>query len=121
MKWLSGKVLHGQKIGKILGYPTVNLNPEILPQSLKKGIYASFVKYKNKTYKGALFFGSRIVLGEEKNVLEIFILDFNLEIHGETIEFCIKDFIRGVQDFSSMEELSKQIRKDVLEIGKILN
>ena len=119
MQWYSGKVLHGGKKGKALGYPTINLDPTIIPQNLRKGVYAALVKYDNNLYRGALFFGPRVILNETKNVLEIFIFDFDKEIYGQDVEFQIRDFIREVENFSSMEDLSAKLAKDVKKIRHV--
>src|SRR5579859_8038599 len=101
--WYKSIVFRGDQTGRTIQFPTINLYPNILPKKFKPGIYASWVKYNNHIYKGALYFGPRLVLGETKNVLEIFILDFDIEIYNETIEFQIKKFIRDITNFSSLE------------------
>ena len=71
-----GKVLHGDKIGRTLGFPTANLSPQSITTPLRHGIYAARVYIKNKEYRGALFYGPRLVIGESQVVLEIHIIDF---------------------------------------------
>lgn len=119
--WYKAEVLRGSKLGRTFGFPTVNLNTETLPKNQKEGIFASKVKYKDKTYKGALFYEPRIILGETEKVLEIYILDFNKEIYGETIEFCVKDFIRDVKNFSSTEEFKTQLKKDTKKVKLVFS
>lgn len=114
-----GKVQTGEKAGRSIGFPTVNLLPSIVPQSLRQGVYAARVEYKNKKYMGALYFGPRLVKKETKAVLEIYIIDFNKEIYGEEISFEIVKFIRGIRDFDSMDLLKKQITIDIAAIKKI--
>ncbi len=111
-------VLQGQKIGRTIGFPTINLDPTILPENFKEGVYAAVVKYENSIYEAALFFGARKIHNETNTVLEIYILDFDKEIYGEEITFQIKDFIRGVQNFNSLEEMKKQIQKDIEQISR---
>lgn len=118
--WHQSAVYHGQKQGRLLGYPTLNLDPLVLPKTQKEGVYAALVKHDGKTYKAALFFGPRMVLDEKNIVLEIFLLDFSKELYDKKIEFQILDFIREVMDFSSFEELKKQIKKDVEKIQSVL-
>src|SRR5579864_2072381 len=119
--WYSSKVFKGDQTGRTINFPTINLDPTVLPENMKPGVYAVFVAYKGKQYNGALYFGPRLVLGETQNVLEIHIFDFDKEIYDETIEFQIKDFIRGVKNFSSMEEMKKQLEKDIEKIKTISN
>mgnify|MGYP001605393522 CR=1 FL=1 len=74
--WYNAKVLVGDKIGRTIGFPTINLDPTIFPHKNKQGVYAALVKYDNKEYKAAFFFGPRKVRSESAIVLEIYILDY---------------------------------------------
>lgn len=118
--WISGEVLRGKKFGRTIGFPTVNLDPLILSPAPDIGVYACIVRYKNREYQGALFFGPRLVLGEKTNVLEIYILDFNKDIYDETIEFKIMDFIRKPENFINLDALKKQLGIDVALVNKLL-
>lgn len=118
-KWLKSRVIKGDGSGRKIGFPTVNLSPSLVSPDLKEGVYASLVRYNNYIYKGALFFGPRLVKGETHKQLEIYILDFDLDIYGEEVEFKIGDFIRKVQDFGSMEELKREMGEDVEKIRKM--
>ncbi|MEK7078875.1 MAG: riboflavin kinase [Patescibacteria group bacterium] len=111
--WCKAKVLLGSKSGRSIGFPTVNLDPRIIIDTYKEGIYASQVKYGGKIYLGALYLGPRLVKGEKNTILEIHILDFKKEIYGEEIEFEVGKFIREIMDFKTMEELKSQIEKDI--------
>ncbi|MBI5127567.1 riboflavin kinase [Candidatus Roizmanbacteria bacterium] len=117
--WYTDKVVHGSGGGKRLGFPTINLDPSRFIADLKEGVYYSLVMYGNKTYLGALYFGPRLVNKETKPVLEIYILNFHKDIYGETVEYTVGQFIRGVMDFENMEELKKQIQKDVEKIKSL--
>lgn len=119
LKWYSGKVLSGHKIGGAIGFPTINLNPKILPSNQKPGVYASLVKYHGKTYSGGLYLGPRQVFGETKIVLEIYLLDFNKEIYGQSISFAIVRQIRGLIILNSVDELKKQMLKDVEKVKSL--
>lgn len=119
--WYESKVLTGNKQGRTIGFPTLNLDPLAIPPILKEGVYASLVKHNGNIYKGALFFGPRVMLNETHQVLEIYVFDFSKEIYGETVSFQVKDFIREVRNFASMDELKVQIKKDIQEINLCLN
>lgn len=114
--WYKTTVLQGQRNGRTIGYPTVNLDPHILSGSFKEGIYAAQIKYGGRIYLGALYLGPRLVKGEKNTILEIHILDFNSEIYGEEIEFEVGKYIREIMNFQTMEELKLQIEKDITEI-----
>jgi len=115
--WYKAVVLHGEKTGRSIGFPTVNLNPAIIPVQTVTGVYSSVVKYNEKEYLGALYYGPRLVKNETKNVLEIYILDFNKEIYAEEIRFKLGRFIRGVKNFTSLEQLKEQLKSDIKEVG----
>jgi riboflavin kinase/FMN adenylyltransferase len=118
--WHKGTVLQGNKEGRTIGFPTVNLSPTLFSQDTKQGVYACTVKLKGLLYPGALYFGPRLVKHEKHTVLEIHILGFEDEIYGEEIEFEVGAFIRGVMAFASFKELEERIRQDILEIKSIL-
>ena len=111
-KWYQGKVLKGEKLGRTLGFPTLNLDSSILSENTLQGAYAAVVKYNDREYKGALYYGPRLVLGETKNVLEIYLLDFRKEIYGKKLQFILKKFLRPPHPFSSLLSLKKQLSKD---------
>lgn len=111
---LSGKVVHGDKLGRTLGFPTANL--EVAPFKLipADGVFVVKVKIKGQSFKGLLSIGNRptVTDSNEKRV-EVFILDFDRDIYGEEIhlEFC--EFIRKDMKFDSLEELISQMNKDL--------
>lgn len=118
--WYSSKVFKGAQTGRTINFPTVNLDVTVLPPTYQTGVYASIIKYNDRVYKGALYFGPRLVLNETKNVLEIYIFDFDKEIYDEIIEFQIKDYIRGVLHFESLEQMKKQLEEDVEKVKQLL-
>jgi riboflavin kinase/FMN adenylyltransferase len=109
----SSIVTKGQQLGRTIGFPTLNLDPKILPTDQKLGVYQAFVTWNNQEYKGILFFGPKKTFDEVINVLEINLLDFNSEIYGETVSFSLGKFIRPPAKFSSITQLEKQIAKDI--------
>lgn len=115
-RWYKGIVLKGNKIGRTINYPTVNLDPIILAHFTKEGVWACTVKYEDKNYQGALYLGPRLVLKETKRVLEVHILDFQEEIYDKLIFFHIHFFVRGVRNFDSFQTLQKQLKADIERI-----
>ena len=108
----SSKVIKGIGLAKTLGYPTVNLeNPQILKKR-KKGVYLCRAKFNKNYYFGLLYFGPRLIFEEIKDILEIFIFDFNKEIYGKKIMFRLLKYIRGILDFEDTEKLKEQIAID---------
>ncbi len=119
MTWYKSTVLRGKKLGRTLGFPTVNLDPALWPPKLREGVYSSLVKYQNKTYKGALYYGPRLVLGETARVLEIYILDFKKDLYDQEIFWQIQKYLRGTLNFSSLEDLKVQLQKDIDDIRSL--
>ena len=109
---ISGKVAHGEKLGRTIGFPTANIS---IHRKLSPvlGVYSVLVKLNSKTYSGVCNVGKRPTLGGSKTLLEVFIFDFNKEIYGEHVTVIFKQKCREEKKFESFEELKKQIEKDV--------
>ena len=111
------KVVKGEGRGSRIGFPTANLqNTENL--CLKEGVYA--VKVEDK-YKGVANYGYRPTFGGRKKVLEVFILDFKGNLRGKKIKVEFLKFIREEKKFNSVDELVKQIKKDIERVRKEIN
>src|SRR3989338_11297789 len=118
-KSFKAQVIHGRKMGKKFGFPTINLdNPRIL-SGFDNGVYAAFVAIEGKNYQGLLYKGPRLILGETATVLEIYLMNFNHEIYGQTVTFKLLDFIRGDISFPNIEDFIIQLKKDVKAAEKI--
>lgn len=116
-------VVHGNKIGRTIGYPTANLQPtygDILVPGI--GIYAVKVQHKDRVYKGMMSIGKRPTVTDDNIVtIEVNILDFNEDIYGEKLFVEFIAYVRGEEKFSGLEELKARIAQDELEIRAILS
>ena len=110
---LKGKVVEGNGIGRKLGYPTINVSGN---HNIGFGVYESVVLFGEKRYKGALHYGPRAVLGEDKPVLEIHLLDFDGNLYGETVQIEVYNKLREVESFKDFESLKEQISKDINKV-----
>lgn len=119
-RWYKAKVIAGNQKGQLINYPTINLDNVWLLSGWKRGVYATVVMVEKKIYKGMLYYGPRKVLQEKADILEIHLFDFRQNLYGETIQFQMKDFIRGVMDFSDMNRMSKQLDLDAQSARLIL-
>lgn len=110
---ISGVVMHGNGLGgKIIGFPTANIEiPEnsVVP---KLGVYISAAHIMGKTYSAITNVGSRPTVNEVRQCIETHIDGYFGELYGETIdvEFC--EYIRGIKKFDSTDALAEQLAAD---------
>jgi riboflavin kinase / FMN adenylyltransferase len=115
-----GRVVHGAKRGRALGFPTINLAlpPErLLPRD---GIYAMWAEMGEGRFKAAASLGVRPTFGGGERVLEAFLIDFSGELYGEEVEVSFVKRLRDEMAFASPAELSAQIGRDVEETKRAL-
>ncbi|QBG46288.1 riboflavin biosynthesis protein RibF [Verrucomicrobia bacterium S94] len=116
-----GKVMHGEKIGRKLGYPTANIAPEneMLPP---RGIYAAKLRVGQNLYHAAAYIGHRRTFHEnEPQVLEVHLIDEKgLDLYDQHVEVSYIEYIRGDEVFENAYALKKQIQADIEAIRKIL-
>ncbi len=119
---LTGKVIRGEGRGRAYRIPTANLKPlsdeKLIPPS---GIYAGFIRYKNKDFKGVIYLGKKPTFEYSDYVIEAHLFDFSGELYGEnlTLEFVKK--IREDKKFQSVNKLIHQIEIDKENSLEILN
>jgi riboflavin kinase/FMN adenylyltransferase len=111
--FFTGQVVHGNKIGRTIGYPTANLKSNTDEKiTLGDGIYAVYVTVVEKKYKGMLSIGFRPTVDGKKRVTEVNIFDFDTEIYDQTIKVEIKKHLRQEVKFNSLDELKQQLHTD---------
>lgn len=136
--FFEGEVIHGNKLGRKLGYPTANLKvtdeEKIIPGD---GIYAVYIDIlpedkeqdqKKKSpftnhdshYKGMMSIGFRPTVDGKSRVIEVNIFDFNKYIYGKSIRVFVKKYLRAELKFDTIEELVNKIGNDKIESLKIL-
>ncbi len=117
--WLTGKVQRGQQLGGKLGFPTLNLDPTLLPATVTHGVYAAQVEHADQIYSAAAHFGPRKTLGEWKPTLEFHLLDFDQHIPGNLVRFRLLEPIRSTLRFDSLDALKQQLAEDVAKVRTI--
>jgi O-antigen ligase len=111
---VSGKVEHGIKVGRMLGFPTANIQLD-LQLDKPYGVYMVNVQVDKMKKKGLLYYGPRKTEGlPEAIVCEITLLDFEGDLYDKKVKFNIGKLIRKPMQFASSEALKQQIEKDVL-------
>jgi drug/metabolite transporter (DMT)-like permease len=111
----SGRVIHGQGRGKLLGYPTANLDK--IDLDIAHGVYAVRVNFDGKSYLGLMHFGFKDVFREAVS-LEILIKDFSGDIYGEELKVEVLGKIRELEKFASPEILVEAIKKDLQSLAQ---
>ena len=117
---ISGRIVHGDKRGKKLGFPTINiqLHRNLSPVS---GIFAGSIHgIDKKSLDAVVYIGSRPVYKGGRVLLEAHILEFNEDIYGRHIQVELIDKLRDDEHFNSEKELIEQINKDIDKARKSL-
>lgn len=95
--------------GKELGYPTANVQ---IPADYPEGIFFGTTCLNNKKYPSLVFIGKPLTFGESDKKAEMYILDFDADIYGQTIEIEVLEKIRENEKFASAQKLVEQIQED---------
>ncbi|MBM3416820.1 MAG: riboflavin biosynthesis protein RibF [Bacteroidetes bacterium] len=143
--FFSGEVVHGNKLGRKLGYPTANLkimnDEKLIPGN---GIYAVYAEVRSQKsevgkensekqdqtsdlipqtsslLKGMMSIGFRPTVDGKKRVAEVNIFDFDKQIYGHTLKVTVKKYLREEIKFDGLEALVRQIDQDKIESLKVL-
>jgi len=119
--FFEGEVIHGDKIGRELGYPTANLkNTDEEKIVMGDGIYAVYADVEGSSYKGMMSIGFRPTVNGKTRVTEVNLFDFSKEIYGKIIRIYVKKYLRSEVRFNGLEELKEQLHKDKEESLKWL-
>ena len=121
--FFTGIVVHGNKLGRKLGYPTANLKvpdeEKIIPGN---GIYAVYAKPEDSAerLKAMMSIGFRPTVDGKQRVIEVNIFDFDEEIYGQHLKVYVKKYLREEIKFDGLEALVKQIDQDKIDSLKVL-
>lgn len=119
---LSGTVIHGNKLGRTIGFPTANIEMDEATKMLPAiGVYAVQIELNGRKLDGVMNIGRKPTVQQtEKISIEVFIFDFSEDIYGETLTVSFYDRLRGEQQFGSIEALKEQLGKDEQQARTIL-
>lgn len=111
----SGIVIHGEKRGRKIGFPTANVGVSVDTMIPPTGVYAVKMTVANMVYQGVCNIGYKPTFHKENNgrpTVEVFLFNFSGDIYGEnvTVEWHLR--LRSEKKFSGIEELAAQIEKD---------
>ena len=118
--YLEGKVITSEKRGRVLGFPTANL--DIKPQQAlpENGIYATIAQVEGGHFPSATNVGVRPTFGTGEETVETHLLNYKGNLYGKDMRVEFVQKLRDEQRFSSSEELKTQIEKDIREVEAIL-
>ncbi len=109
--FVSGEVIHGDKRGRELGFPTANLSLDAAC-GLRHGVYAVRVAHEGRRYDGVANFGRRPMFDTGAVLLEVFLFDFAGDLYGQRIDVAFIAWIREERAFGSVAELVHAIKQD---------
>ncbi|MNK23389.1 Riboflavin biosynthesis protein RibF [compost metagenome] len=117
---IQGEVIHGDKRGRTIGVPTANvaMGDYMRPAY---GVYATRTRLPDgRVIKGVANLGVRPMFEIEQPLLEVWLLDFNESLYGQTIETELVAFLRGEMKFDGLDELKVQIEADAAAARVVL-
>lgn len=110
---VTGEIIHGARLGRTIGMPTINLRPgadKLLPPN---GVYASTVELEGKLYSGVTNIGYKpTVSGEHVCGVETYLQDVSGDFYGKTAQVRFYRYQRPERKFGSVEELTAQMHRD---------
>jgi riboflavin kinase/FMN adenylyltransferase len=117
--FVSGNVVHGDKRGRELGFPTANikLDPAC---GLRHGVYAVRVQVEGRRYDGVANFGRRPMFDDGSVLLEVFLFDFSGDLYGRSMDVAFIGWIRKEMVFASVTDLVNRMNEDAVEARSIV-
>ncbi|TRW96895.1 bifunctional riboflavin kinase/FAD synthetase [Paracoccus sp. M683] len=120
---IEGEVIHGEKRGRELGWPTANMSVEGLHLP-RLGVYAVLVDVltgpDRGPYRGVASLGVRPMFGKNHPNLEVHLFDFAGDLYGQHISVALVEFLRDEQKFDGLQALIDQIQSDADQARALL-
>lgn len=109
-----GEVVHGAKIGRKIGMPTINLLPEKEKMLPPNGVYYSRTQIGDREYKSITNIGKKPTVSNEEQVgVETYLYEFDQDVYGKNAIVKLLEFKRPERKFADLDELKAQMIKDV--------
>jgi riboflavin kinase/FMN adenylyltransferase len=122
--FFEGIVAEGNKLGRVLGYPTANLEIEDKEKLIPgNGIYVVHCEIRNpksQIRNGMMSIGVRPTIGISDRTIEVNIFDFDENIYGKILRVYVKQYLREEVKFNNLEELKEQLAKDKVDSLNVL-
>jgi len=118
---LSGTVIHGDKLGRELGYPTANIQVEDLNKIIPaNGVYACYVLIDGEKFKGMLNIGTRPTVNGDRRRIEVHVFDLDSDLYGKKVTLLLIDRVRDERKFDSVEALKQRLLIDKNKVEQLL-
>lgn len=119
--FITGKVIKGKQLGRIIGYPTANVFIEDADKLIPKiGVYAVNVILNDEAYKGMLNIGINPTTDSDNKIkIEVNIFEFDKDIYGETLKLEFVKRIRNEEKFANLDELKKALANDKIACSNV--
>lgn len=110
--FILGRITEGKKLGRTIGFPTVNIVANPVKLFPPNGVYATITIYQNQKYAGVTNIGMNPTVNGNKKMIETYLFDFHKMVYGEEIRTYFYQFIRPEQKFADVEALKTQMLQD---------
>lgn len=119
---VAGEVVRGDQVGREIGYPTANFVPAAGLVPLADGIYASMTHLPGRPepIPSMTYIGTRPAINTGQRVIETHLFDFNEDLYGQILKVDVLRRIRGDANFSSVDEVIAQLRRDEAATREVL-
>ncbi len=118
---LQGPVVSGQQVGRVIGFPTANLQLPVNKLLPRRGVYCVQVHLDPQTIiQGVMNIGSRPTVNGQVPTVEVHLLDWSGDLYGQFLTVKLAKFLRPEQKFPSLDALKSQIRQDCQIAKKLL-
>jgi riboflavin kinase/FMN adenylyltransferase len=118
---LQGVVVEGDRRGRQLGFPTANLALDASILAPKHGIYATWAGFQGEKKPAATSIGVRPTFGGGPRFVEVYVMDFDGDLYGETMDVEFVRLLRDEQYFESVPDLVSQMERDVEQARAVLS
>jgi riboflavin kinase / FMN adenylyltransferase len=118
---VQGFVIHGQKLGRELGFPTANIARSFDQVMPCDGVYAAWFFVDGKQYRCAAAIGTRPAVGGVDRTIEAYLLDYPGDsLYGQHVRLRLEKYLRPEANFPTIEDLKQQMSKDVESVRVVL-
>lgn len=118
---LKGKVIHGEKVGRKIGFPTANLKTTPKNLKIKQGVYLAKCKIKNTEHHALAYYGQRFIFNQKRLSFEIYIYNFSENIYGKTVQVRLLEFMRRPKKIHKLSNLRKLLELDKKNGNELIN